>query len=53
MCIRDSYDYLINLLELQRAAGSLTREDIWQINQWLAAANASSPQSTSSPAAAN
>ena len=33
---RSRYDYLLDLLELQRAAGSLTREDIWQINEWLA-----------------
>ncbi|UCB53847.1 MAG: TolC family outer membrane protein [Thiotrichales bacterium] len=32
---RSRYDYLLVLLELQRAAGSLTREDVWQINQWL------------------
>lgn len=33
---RSRYDYLLVLLELQRAAGSLTREDVWRINQWLA-----------------
>jgi outer membrane protein len=32
---RSRYDYLLVLLELQRAAGSLTREDLWQINEWL------------------
>ena len=32
---RSRYDYLLVLLELQRAAGSLTREDVWQINEWL------------------
>ena len=32
---RSRYDYLLVLLELQRVAGSLTREDVWQINQWL------------------
>ena len=35
---RSRYDYLLVLLELQRATGSLTREDVWQINQWLDAA---------------
>jgi outer membrane protein len=45
---RSRYDYLLVLLELQRAAGSLTREDVWQINQWLdASATGSKP--TSSP----
>ena len=33
---RSRYDYLLVLLELQRAAGSLTREDVWKINEWLA-----------------
>ena len=32
---RSRYDYLLVLLELQRAAGSLTREDVWTINEWL------------------
>ena len=32
---RSRYDYLLVLLELQRAAGSLTREDVWKINEWL------------------
>jgi outer membrane protein len=32
---RSRYDYLLVLLQLQRAAGSLTREDVWKINQWL------------------
>jgi outer membrane protein len=32
---RSRYDYLLVLLQLQRAAGSLTREDVWQINEWL------------------
>jgi outer membrane protein len=32
---RSRYDYLLDLLELQRAAGSLTREDVWKINEWL------------------
>jgi outer membrane protein len=51
---RSRYDYLLNLLELQRAAGSLTREDIWQINQWLAAPGESSQQSKmSAPASSN
>jgi outer membrane protein len=50
---RSRYDYLINLLELQRAAGSLTREYAWQINQWLAQPGTSSQQTTSSPAPSN
>ncbi len=33
---RSRYDYLLVLLELQRAAGSLSREDVRQINEWLA-----------------
>ena len=32
---RSRYDYLLVLLELQRAAGSLTRENVWQMNRWL------------------
>ena len=32
---RSRYDYLLVLLELQRATGSLTREDIWKMNEWL------------------
>jgi outer membrane protein len=45
---RSRYDYLLVLLELQRAAGSLTREDVWQINEWLDK-SASPGQPTSSP----
>ena len=45
---RSRYDYLLVLLELQRAAGSLTREDVWQINQWLDA-SAVYGKPTSSP----
>ena len=45
---RSRYDYLLVLLELQRAAGSLTREDVWQINQWLDA-SAAGTKPTSSP----
>jgi outer membrane protein len=33
---RSRYDYLLVLLELQRATGSLTREDVWKLNEWLA-----------------
>ncbi len=36
---RSRYDYLLVLLELQQAAGSLDREDVWQINQWLDPSN--------------
>ena len=32
---RSRYDYLLVLLQLQRAAGSLTREDVWKMNEWL------------------
>jgi outer membrane protein len=45
---RSRYDYLLVLLELQRAAGSLTREDVWKINEWLNASGSAS-QPTSSP----
>ncbi|MBT8128115.1 MAG: TolC family outer membrane protein [Gammaproteobacteria bacterium] len=41
---RSRYDYLLVLLELQQAAGSLNRDDVWQINQWL---NPSIKRSTS------
>lgn len=29
------YDYILNSLELKRAVGNLTEEDIMEINQWL------------------
>jgi outer membrane protein len=45
---RSRYDYLLDLLELQRAAGSLTREDLWKINEWLDK-SAEPGQPTSSP----
>ena len=45
---RSRYDYLLVLLELQRAAGSLTREDVWQINQWLDPSAATSSRSYTS-----
>jgi outer membrane protein len=32
---RSRYDYLLVLLQLQRAAGSLKREDVWKMNEWL------------------
>jgi len=44
---RSRYDYLLVLLELQRAAGSLTREDVWQLNQWLDASGTSPASGTS------
>jgi len=40
---RSRYDYLLVLLELQRAAGSLTREDVSQMNQWLDTSGSYSP----------
>ncbi len=33
---RSRYDYLLTLLELQRASGSLSREYVTEINKWLA-----------------
>lgn len=32
---RALYDYILNVLELKRSAGTLTDEDIHQINRWL------------------
>ena len=32
---RSRYEYLLVLLQLQRATGSLTREDVWKMNEWL------------------
>jgi outer membrane protein len=29
------YDYLINIIQLKQAAGTLTRSDLEQINNWL------------------
>jgi outer membrane protein len=43
---RSRYDYLLDLLDLQQAAGSLTREDVWQMNEWLAAGSGASPAPT-------
>jgi len=33
--LRALYDYILNVLELKRSAGSLSENDIQQINQWL------------------
>jgi outer membrane protein len=46
---RSRYDYLLVLLELQQAAGSLDREDVWQINQWLNPSNMRSTAATYAP----
>jgi outer membrane protein len=43
---RSRYDYLLVLLELQQAAGSLNRDDVWQINQWLDPSNKRSASGT-------
>ena len=32
---KSRYEYLLNLLEIKRAAGSLSAADVTQINQWL------------------
>ena len=32
---RARYNHMLTMLELKRAAGSLTREDVNQINDWL------------------
>ncbi|MBA3562814.1 MAG: TolC family outer membrane protein [Gammaproteobacteria bacterium] len=32
---RSRYDYLLNLLQLKQAAGTLTADDISQVNSWL------------------
>ncbi len=32
---RSRYDYIINIITLKQAAGSLSREDLNQINGWL------------------
>ncbi len=32
---KSRYDYILNLLEIKRAAGSLSAADVQQINQWL------------------
>ncbi|MGH8496356.1 MAG: TolC family outer membrane protein [Gammaproteobacteria bacterium] len=32
---RSRYDYVLNMLQLKRAAGTLTAEDISQVNGWL------------------
>lgn len=37
------YDYLVNMINLKRAAGTLSADDIVQINQWLATSNLASP----------
>jgi outer membrane protein len=45
---RSRYDYLLVLLQLQRAAGSLTREDVWKINEWLDTSGSASQPTASS-----
>jgi outer membrane protein len=44
------YSYIVNVLALRRAAGSLALEDIQQVNSWLTAPSGSTP--SSSPGAA-
>ena len=34
------YDYVINMLKLKRAAGTLTPQDIYDINKWMVEAGA-------------
>jgi outer membrane protein len=36
------YNYVLNLLKLKRAAGTLTPQDIYDINQWMVAADSPS-----------
>jgi outer membrane protein len=65
---RSKYDYILNLLKLQQAAGSLSRENLGGVNKWLQAlpttptpmpapspapAPATTPESTSAPTAAS
>ena len=34
------YDYVLNMLKLKRAAGTLTPQDIYDINKWMVEAGA-------------
>jgi outer membrane protein len=40
---RSKYDYIINLLRLQQAAGSLSKQNLEQVNAWLEAPPPPSP----------
>ena len=34
------YDYVLNMLKLKRAAGTLTPQDIYDLNKWMVEPNA-------------
>jgi outer membrane protein len=46
---RSRYDYLINVVRLKLAAGTLKQEDVVEINQWLAAASTPTPAQPTPP----
>lgn len=50
--LRARYDHIIDLLELERAAGSLEDENIARINQWLSRDDGASIESDSSQSVA-
>jgi outer membrane protein len=46
------YSYIVNVLALRRAAGSLALEDIQQVNGWLTAPSGSTPSSSTGSSSA-
>ena len=46
---RSRYDYVLNVIRLKRAAGTLQSQDITDVNQWLTATAASPDSATRSP----
>ena len=48
---RSRYDYIVNVLKLKEAAGTLTEADLQQVNGWLSAPVATPPAATTEPPA--
>ena len=46
---RSRYDYVLNVIRLKRAAGTLQAQEISDVNQWLTATAATSPPATPQP----
>jgi outer membrane protein len=47
---RSRYDYIVNVLRLKEAAGTLDEEDVREIDAWLVPAEASAPSAPTPPA---
>jgi outer membrane protein len=48
---RSRYDYIVNVLRLKEAAGSLSENDIQQVNAWLVPPGAPATQAPAEPPA--